>query len=221
MENGFDQSIQNLYCVGRNYRLHAEELGNAVPTEPMLFLKPSHAVIPADGRVIELPGDRGELHYEAEVVLRIGRRFERGMSVDELADGFALGIDFTLRDVQSTLKAKGQPWLPAKGFLRSAPIGVFRPFPGAEAAADIPFSLEKNGHIVQSGQIRDMIFSLQQIVDFTGERYGLGPGDLIFTGTPAGVGKADEGDRFELKWNGEIAGSFVVRLTHASEDSRA
>lgn len=221
MEKEFDRTIRNLYCVGRNYRLHAEELGNTVPTEPMLFLKPTHAAVPADGRVIELPGDRGELHYEAEVVLRIGRRYESGMSVDELADGLALGIDFTLRDAQSAIKAKGQPWLPAKGFLRSAPIGAFRSFPGAEAAADIPFALLINGLTVQEGRMREMIFPLQEIIRFTGEQYGLGPGDVLFTGTPEGVGKVNDGDRFELKWNGEDAGGITVRLISAGGDKRA
>lgn len=212
MDNG-QQTIRNVYCVGRNYRLHAEELGNAIPEEPMLFLKPTHAVLPADGRTIRLPGGRGELHYEAELVLRIGRVYEAGLSVDELADGFALGVDFTLRTVQDGLKAKGQPWLAAKGFLHSAPLGRFRAFPGEAAITDIPFSLRKNGSRVQEGRAAEMIFPLQRIVAFIGERYGLGPGDLIFTGTPAGVGAAADGDRFELHWNGEEAGSFSVQLT--------
>lgn len=204
--------IRNIYCVGRNYKQHAAELGNAVPTRPMLFMKPTHAVAAADGGTIALPGDRGQVHYEVELVIRVGRSYEPGMRVDELVDAFALGIDFTLRDVQEGLKQKGHPWLAAKGFLRSAPLGGFRPFPGAEALAEIPFSLRKNGEEVQRGRIAEMIFPLQTIVDDVAAQFGLGEGDIIFTGTPAGVGAAADGDRFEMLWNEEKAGSFTVKL---------
>ncbi|MCL6456750.1 MAG: fumarylacetoacetate hydrolase family protein [Gorillibacterium sp.] len=204
--------IKNVYCVGRNYRLHAEELGNAVPDHPMLFMKPSHAVVAAEGETITLPGTSGEVHYEVEVVLHIGRSYEPGISVNELVDSMALGIDLTLRSVQDGLKAKGHPWLAAKGFLNSAPIGEFRPFPGVEETAAVPFSLNINGSQVQQGRMVDMIFSPQTIVDFVAEHYGLGAGDLIFTGTPAGVGPVHDGDQFELFWGNETCGSLSVSL---------
>lgn len=109
-------NIRNVYCVGRNYKLHAEELGNAVPDEPMIFMKPSHAVVPLNGETLELPATKGEVHYEAELVVQIGRNFEPGMAVDALVDAYGFGIDFTLRDVQTVIKKKGHPWTAAKGF---------------------------------------------------------------------------------------------------------
>lgn len=209
-------SFRNIYCVGRNYGKHAAELGNAIPDQPMLFTKPTHAVVPADGGTVILPGNRGEVHYETELVLHIGRAYDPGISVDALVDRMALGIDFTLREVQETLKKKGYPWLPAKGFLQSAPVGPFRPFEGAEQTAQTDFALRINGKEVQRGNIREMIFDLQTIVDFVAANYGLGEGDLIFTGTPAGVGPVKEGDRMELFWGEEPSGQLTVKLDSGS-----
>lgn len=209
--SNFD-SIRNIYCVGRNYGLHAAELGNAVPEQPMLFSKPTHALVQLNGSEIDLPGGRGEVHYETELVIRIGRDYEPGIRVDDLADQVALGIDFTLRDVQSELKKKGYPWLAAKGFRSSAPVTAFRPFPGTEALAAADFGLLKNGVEVQRGNVKDMIFNLQTIVDFCAEHYGVGKGDLIFTGTPAGVGPVADGDRLQLIFGGETWGEGVIRL---------
>lgn len=205
-----NKMISNVYCVGRNYRLHAEELGNEVPGEPMIFLKPSHAVVPMNETEIALPTGRGEIHYEAELVLRIGRRYESGMTVDELVDVMAFGIDFTLRDVQTELKKKGHPWTAAKGFKNSAPVTPYIAFPGTAETAGEDFVLRKNGEIVQRGNIRNMIFSLQQIVDYIADRYGLDEGDLIFTGTPEGVGPVYEGDRLEIAYGSNVLGSCVI-----------
>lgn len=202
--------IANVYCVGRNYRAHAEELGNEVPTEPMIFLKPSHAVTTMDGRGLELPADRGSVHYEAELVLRIARDYKPGMTVDELVDVIAFGIDFTLRDVQNIVKDKGNPWTPAKGFLQSAPITPYIAFPGAAETANEDFVLRKNGEVVQRGNISRMIFPLQQIVEYIAEHYGLGEGDLIFTGTPEGVGPVVQGDKLELSYGSQMLGSCTV-----------
>ena len=112
-----NRTIANVYCVGRNYRLHAEELGNAVPKEPMIFMKPSHAIVPMTGAQLDLPTEQGEVHYEAELVLRIAREYKPGISVDELVDVMGFGIDFTLRDVQTELKAKGHPWTASYNFV--------------------------------------------------------------------------------------------------------
>ncbi|MBM7568406.1 fumarylacetoacetate hydrolase family protein [Paenibacillus sacheonensis] len=192
------EEIRNIYCVGRNYALHAKELGNDVPEEPMIFSKPTHALHPASGK-LALPGSIGEIHYELEIVARIGKTYKAGMTVDELVDGIALGIDLTARDVQSQLKEKRHPWLLAKGFVGSAVLGPFQPFGGEAAFGEIVFSLLKNDETVQSGSPRDMIFSLQQLIDFIGTRMGLGAGDIIYTGTPAGVGPLADGDALELK----------------------
>lgn len=206
------EQIRNIYCVGRNYKAHAAELGNAVPEQPMLFSKPTHALAALEGGDIVLPAGRGEIHFETEIVLKIGRSYEKGILVDELVDGVALGIDFTLRDVQSELKKKGHPWLAAKGFRNSAPLSAFRSFPGTEALASSDFTLVKNGQEVQRGNVNNMIFDLQTIVDFTAEHFGLGAGDLIYTGTPEGVGAVADGDRLELAWGGDTWGSCVIRL---------
>jgi 2-keto-4-pentenoate hydratase/2-oxohepta-3-ene-1,7-dioic acid hydratase in catechol pathway len=203
-------NIRNVYCVGRNYKLHAEELGNAVPDEPMIFMKPSHAVVALNSETLQLPATKGEVHYEAELVIQIGRDYEPGMAVDELVDAYAFGIDFTLRDVQTVIKKKGHPWTAAKGFKNSAPITAFQPFPGAQALLEKDFTLTKNGAEVQRGNIRNMIFSLQDIVDYVGHHYGLGSGDVIFTGTPEGVGPTAEGDVLELAWGGDSLGKCTV-----------
>jgi fumarylpyruvate hydrolase len=207
-----NSSIRNIYCVGRNYRLHAAELGNAVPDEPMLFTKPTHALAPMNGQELLLPAGQGEIHFEAELVVQAGRDYVQGMLVDELFDGLAFGIDFTLRDVQSELKKKGHPWLAAKGFLRSAPLGAMRSYPGTDELTKKEFTLRQNGVEVQRGHVKDMIFDLQTIADFVAARYGLGEGDIIYTGTPAGVGPVADGDVLELFWGDEPAGAIVVRL---------
>ncbi|USG63389.1 fumarylacetoacetate hydrolase family protein [Brevibacillus ruminantium] len=207
------EGIRNIYCVGRNYKLHAEELGNAVPTAPMLFGKPTHALAVADGREIVLPGDRGELHYETELVIHIARPYSPEASLEEMVDHIAVGIDFTLRDVQSELKKKGYPWLLAKGFPNSAVVTSFRPFPGLQACQETDFSLQKNGEQVQRGNIRDVIFDLMTIIRFTGEHFGLGQGDLIFTGTPDGVGATKNGDHFGLFFGKEKWGEFTAKLS--------
>jgi 2-keto-4-pentenoate hydratase/2-oxohepta-3-ene-1,7-dioic acid hydratase in catechol pathway len=204
--------IRNIYCVGRNYAQHAAELGNAMPEKPMIFLKPTHSLVNMKGQAVKLPSDSGEVHYEAELVLRIGQDYRPGIRVDELADAMALGIDFTLRDVQDEVKKKGLPWFPSKGFLNSAAITDLTPFPGFEAVQRMEFMLRKNGQEVQRGKAGDMIFNLQVIVDFIGTLYGLGQGDIIYTGTPAGVGPVKDGDRLELLWGGESAGEITVKM---------
>ncbi|CAG7625427.1 putative protein YcgM [Paenibacillus solanacearum] len=205
-------TIRNIYCVGRNYGLHAAELGNDVPEEPMIFTKPTHALAAIDGGEIALPDSRGEVHFEAELVLRIGRDYEPGLTVNELVDGMALGIDFTLRDVQSVLKKKGHPWLPAKGFRNSAALTPFHSFPGFEEVKQVEYTLVKNGMEVQRGNLNDMIFDFQTVIDYIARHYGLGAGDIIYTGTPAGVAAVKDGDRYILYWGTEAFGAFTARL---------
>ncbi|WP_199622221.1 fumarylacetoacetate hydrolase family protein [Paenibacillus alkalitolerans] len=205
------RQFHNVYCVGRNYAEHAKEMGNAVPESPLLFMKPSHAVVPMEGE-LALPGGAGDIHHEAELVLHVAKPYAPGARVEDLVDRIGLGLDLTLRDVQSELKKQGHPWLPAKGFRGSAPLTALFPFPGTERVTNTEFSLRKNGETVQRGFARDMIFPLQTLVDFIGSRFGLGAGDLIFTGTPSGVGKVSGGDRLELYWDGALLGALTVRL---------
>ncbi|WP_276356390.1 fumarylacetoacetate hydrolase family protein [Cohnella caldifontis] len=190
--------ILNVYCVGRNYRQHAAELGNDVPESPMLFLKPSHAAVQLKDGLLRLPGGQGEVHYETELVLRVGSPYREGIAPDELFSHVTVGLDLTLRTVQDGLKAKGLPWLPAKGFRNSAPLGEWLDYPGETALAELEFGLNLNGREVQLGNIRNMVFGLAKLVEFAGRAYGLGPGDLLFTGTPGGVGPLHDGD--ELAW---------------------
>jgi fumarylpyruvate hydrolase len=205
-------AIRNVYCVGRNYRAHAAELGNDVPEQPMIFIKPTHAITAMTGDVIQLPANQGSIHYEAELVIHIGKPYETGITVDELVDQFTIGLDLTLRDVQSEIKKKGQPWLPAKGFLGSAPLGDFRSFPGTAACQSQDFKLIKNGEAVQIGNVTNMIFDLQTIVDYIALHYGLGVGDVIYTGTPEGVGPLQDGDQLELVWGDQIVGACRIQI---------
>lgn len=206
-------SIRNIYCVGRNYVLHAKELKNEIPTSPMLFTKPTHALVKAGGQTIIIPGDRGTVHFETELVIRIGNSYEKGMKVDELVDGIAVGLDLTLRDVQDELKKKGYPWLLAKGFQNSAILSRFVDFPGIEECKKMDFALIKNGEQVQTGNIQNMIFDLQTIIDFTAHNLGLGKGDIIFTGTPQGVGPVSDGDQLSLVVDKQILGSCIIKLS--------
>lgn len=205
--------IKNIYCVGRNYVLHAKELKNQVPESPILFTKPTHALVKAKGQAIILPGDSGSVHYETELVIRIGSSYKKGKKADELIDGIAVGIDFTLRDVQNELKQKGYPWLSAKGFLNSAVLSRFVDFPGIEECKKISFALIKNGEQVQAGNIKDMIFDFQTIIDFTANRFGLGRNDIIYTGTPQGVGPISDGDNLSLVLGKEVIGGCKIKLS--------
>jgi len=204
--------IRNIYCVGRNYRLHAAELGNDVPASPMLFLKPSHAAETLQGGNLRLPSGQGAVHYETELVLRVGKAYYPGIVADELYAHVTVGLDLTLRSVQDTLKAKGLPWLAAKGFRHSAPLGRWKSFPGGDALAATDFGLHLNGREVQRGHIRDMVFSIQALTDYIGQAYGLEEGDILFTGTPAGVGQLADGDELAWRLGGEILGRATVAL---------
>jgi fumarylpyruvate hydrolase len=204
--------IRNVYCVGRNYRLHAAELGNAVPESPMIFMKPTHAAVPMDGGTIHLPASFGTVHYEVELVIRVGRAFEPGMKAEVLIDGFALGIDFKLRDLQDELKKKQHPWLKAKGFRASAPVTSFQEISGLHHLFEKEFSLKVNGQEKQRGHVSDMIFDFQTLVDAIGGHYGLGQGDVIFTGTPAGVGQIMDNDIIDVYWGESLLGSAKIEL---------
>ncbi|MCB8815164.1 fumarylacetoacetate hydrolase family protein [Desulfosporosinus shakirovi] len=207
------ESIKNIICVGRNYVQHAHELNNAVPQVPLLFTKPTHSLAEANGSEIIFPGDRGEIQYEAELVFHLNRRYEPGIKVDDLVDQMAIGIDFTLRDVQTELKGKGYPWVLAKGFMNSAVITSWKPFVGLKALTELDFSLEKNGQEVQRGNMKNVIFDLPTIIEYTARHLGLDRGDIIFTGTPAGVGPVLDGDRFVCKLADKELGNCIIKLS--------
>jgi fumarylpyruvate hydrolase len=208
------EEIKNIFCIGRNYANHALELGNAIPTSPILFSKPTHSLVKADGSSILFPSDRGEIHHELEIVIHIGKEFTGDFQVEDVVDQVALGIDFTLRDEQSKLKAKGHPWLKAKGFKNSAVITDAWKFPGIDACQAVDFSLLRNGNVVQLGNSKDMMFDFKQIIEQCNYYFGLNKGDVIYTGTPEGVGPIQHGDDFRLMWNDEEKGSFTVQMNN-------
>lgn len=187
-----------IFCVGRNYVDHAKELGNDVPEEPVLFMKPKTALLQSN-IPFYYPEFSNELHYEAELVLRISKngRYVPEMHASKYYDAITVGIDFTARDIQNELKKKGLPWEKAKSWDNSAVIGSWIPFRSDIVKHDICFSLQKNKEIVQSGNSCDMIFSFDQIVANISNYFSLNIGDLVYTGTPAGVGECVVGDVLE------------------------
>jgi 2-keto-4-pentenoate hydratase/2-oxohepta-3-ene-1,7-dioic acid hydratase in catechol pathway len=187
-----------IFCIGRNYADHAKELNNPIPTEPIIFMKPLTAMM-VGNKPLYFPDFTNDLHYEGEIVLRICKN---GRSVQpEFAhryyDSIAFGIDFTARDLQDKLKQKGQPWEIAKGFDRSAPISPWIPIEEIKDRNDIHFQLKKNGEVVQDGHTRDLIFNFDTLICHISRYFTVQKSDLIFTGTPAGVGPVQIGDVLE------------------------
>ena len=188
----------SIFCIGRNYVAHAQELGNEVPTSPVIFMKPSASLL-ADGKNFTIPSFTNDLHYEGELVLRVSKQGKNLKSVNVLnyCDAITVGIDFTARDLQAKLKEKGLPWEKAKAFDDAAIIGNWLPLTTQIIENPIHFSLHKNGAVVQDGDSSLMIFSLATILESITEYFTIYPGDLIYTGTPVGVGPTNKGDVFE------------------------
>lgn len=185
-----------IICIGRNYSEHAKELGNAVPDKPVIFMKPDTAVL--KGNDFYIPEFSNDVHYELEVVVKIskGGKYIQKETAHKHYEEIGLGIDFTARDLQSDLKSKGLPWELAKGFDGSAVVGNF--FKKEEYTLEnLQFSLLKNKEQVQLGNTKDMIFKIDDIIAFVSQYFTLRVGDLIFTGTPEGVGKVSENDVLE------------------------
>lgn len=198
-----------IICIGRNYADHAKELNNPLPSEPVYFLKPDTALLPA-GSDFYIPEFTQDLHYECEVVIKIkkvGKHIPEKFAGDYF-DELSLGIDFTARDIQEQCKAKGLPWEKAKGFDHSAPMGTHFVSKQSLNPDKLSFTLLKNGETVQTGHTEDLIFSFHQIIAYISQFITLKTGDLIFTGTPAGVGPVAIGDRLE----GFIEGEKILDL---------
>jgi acylpyruvate hydrolase len=194
-----------IICIGRNYVDHAKELNNPVPTEPVVFMKPPTALL-LDERPFYYPEFTSDLHYELELVLKIGKngRHIQPEFAESYIEEIGLGIDFTARDIQDRCKKNGHPWEIAKAFDHSAVIGGFISAAELDFNA-ISFELEKNKKIVQRGSSGDMIFSFAEIIVYVSKFFRLQMGDYIFTGTPAGVGSVQIGDCLEgfLQFKGE------------------
>ena len=190
-------------AIGRNYAAHAKELNNPLPSSPVIFLKPDTAIL-KDNNPFYIPEFSSDIHYELEVVLKIGKA---GKHIDEkfaasYFDEIGLGIDFTARDLQTTLKEKGLPWELAKAFDSSAAIGHFIPKTQIADLNDLQFELKINGETRQNGNTKNILFSFEKIIAFVSQYITLKKGDLIFTGTPEGVGRVNQGDKLEA-WIGK------------------
>jgi len=184
-------------CIGRNYSDHAKELNNPVPSKPMIFMKPPSALL-VNNKPFYYPEFTNDLHYELELVVKIcknGRHIQPSYA-HKYYEQVALGIDFTARDLQTECKQKGHPWEIAKGFDGSAPISDFISIDKVNRNT-IEFELHKNGTLVQKGNTKDMIFSIDQIIVYISKFFKLQMGDIIYTGTPAGVGPVVIGDKLE------------------------
>ena len=201
-----------IICIGRNYLAHVKELDNALPTEPMFFMKPETALLPA-GEPFPYPDFSHEIHYETELVLHIcktGKAIDE-RSASEYYDAITVGIDFTARDLQSRCKAKCHPWEIAKAFDYSAPIGEFKKISALKCTEDIAFGMKLNGEWVQQGHSRDMIFSFDRIISHVSRFVTLEDGDVVFTGTPQGVGEVHVGDVLELFLEDEPMFKFEIK----------
>jgi len=187
-----------IFCVGRNYIDHAKELGNDVPDEPVIFLKPKSALL-QNHTPFYYPEFSNELHYEAELVLRICKngKYIPERQASKFYNAITVGIDFTARDVQNELKKKGLPWEKAKAWDNSAVTGKWIDLNTDILRNPIHFSMTKNNEVVQTGVNKDMIFNFDQIVSHISNYFSLNIGDLVFTGTPAGVGECVVGDQLE------------------------
>lgn len=190
--------MPTIYCIGRNFKKHAEELGNAVPTEPMVFLSSPTALRNLqDG---ELAYSKETFHYEAELVLKINRNHKLGEPFqNDSISGIAFGLDITRRDEQTRLKDKGHPWTTSKSFLGSKPIGTFHSIEKFKDLKNIKYKFYLNSELRQFGDTQNMIFSIQELITAINSFSPLQAGDLIFTGTPEGVGQINIGDQFKFE----------------------
>ncbi len=187
-----------IICVGRNYAQHIEELNNEKPSEPVLFMKPDSAVLP-DKNPLYLPPIAKDFHYEVELVVKINKlgKFIQKEFAHKYYDEIGLGIDVTARDLQSELKAKGLPWEKAKAFHNSAVVSKeFIPKSEFNDLDNLNFSLKKNGELVQKGNTSHMLWKIDELIEYISRFFMLKKGDLIFTGTPAGVGPMSINDEF-------------------------
>lgn len=188
--------LGKVVCVGRNYAEHAKELNNPVPSSPILFIKPATAVVELE-LPLSIPQGRGECHHELELALLIGQELSRASVDQALAAvvGYGLGLDLTLRELQSELKAKGHPWERAKAFDGACPLSSFIPAEQIGDWRELSLRLERNHRVQQQGSCRDMLFPVEQLLAEISHSFTLLPGDVVLTGTPAGVGPIEPGDQ--------------------------
>jgi 2-keto-4-pentenoate hydratase/2-oxohepta-3-ene-1,7-dioic acid hydratase in catechol pathway len=198
--SGNEIAVGKILCVGQNYTKHIEEMKGSRPDKPVLFFKPSTALVSPE-EPIRLPDFSSEIHHEVELVVAIGKAMRRVSKQDSLAhvSGYAVGIDLTARDWQKEAKKRGGPWAVAKGFDGSAPLSEIAPAEEVGDPGDLAIELSMNGEVRQSARTSEMLFSLPELLAFASSIFTLEPGDLLFTGTPSGVGPIHAGDRIEVE----------------------
>lgn len=203
--------VNSIYCVGRNYLEHAQEMQSKLPDAPIIFLKPNSAIVTSETSLV-FPKEKGQVHHEVELVVRVsknGRRIDK-RDAWSYVDAYCVGIDFTLRDLQSDLKSKSLPWLLSKGFDQSAAITEFQPIESPETFESLEFYLEKNGKIKQHGRADEMVFDVPTLLAFLSRTITLREGDLIYTGTPSGVGPVRSGDQVTIGIKGQETATFTI-----------
>jgi len=204
-------NVGKILCLGKNYAEHAKEMMSDVPTVPIVFMKPSTAIIGGSDKII-IPKISKEVHHEVELVVVVGQDAKNILAKDayNYIAGYAVGLDMTLRDVQSDAKKKGNPWTVAKGFDTSAPISEVIPKAQIKNPHDLTITCRVNGALRQKSSTGKMIFSIDKIIEYISSIFTLEEGDLIFTGTPEGVGQVIAGDIIEAELEGYIKISHQV-----------
>lgn len=204
MVDGRQFPVRRLFCIGRNYADHAKEMGVEVDREaPFYFTKWAETVMPS-GATIAYPPQTANYHFEAELVIAIGKP-GRNIAVNDAIDhvlGFATGLDMTRRDLQLEARAKGRPWDAGKNFEQSSPLGLVHPIAETGPMATGSIRLTVNGEVKQNGDLADLIHSVPEIIAYVSKGYRLEPGDLLYTGTPAGVGAVKPGDVLAVSIDG-------------------
>jgi len=206
-----DLPAGKVVCVGRNYAEHAKELNNPIPSEPILFIKPSTSLLDMT-QPFSLPVGHGFIHFETELALLIGKPLTRAdeQAATEAIAGVGLALDMTLRDLQSKLKEKGQPWEKAKAFDGSCPVSAFVQPEKVGPLTDLPLRLTVNGEVRQDGSSAQMLNPIVQLISYISQWFTLQPGDIVLTGTPAGVGEAKAGDELLVELPGHLAVSTRI-----------
>ncbi len=207
----FDLYSSKVVCVGRNYVAHAKELNNPIPKTPIIFIKSSNALVNFE-KELTIPTGLGECQHELEIALLVKSRLSQASREQCVAaiGGVGIGLDLTLRELQSELKSKGQPWEKAKSFDGACPISGFVDLP-ANTLKDIEFSLKKNGQVAQLGRCSDMIFDCASLLESISKSFTLFPGDIVLTGTPEGVAKLSSGDYLEVLLNNQKIASARIK----------
>ena len=203
--------IQNIFCIGRNYAQHIAELNNATPTEPLVFLKPTSALA-IEGDAITLPPFSNAIHYEVELVIYI-KEDAKNLSEESalsVIGAYGIGLDLTARDLQDKIKERGEPWTKCKGFPGAAIVSTFISAEKIKDPTDITFSFEQNGELKQNGNSKMMLYPIAEIIAYLSTVYGLSKGDIIYTGTPEGVGKLAPGDKLTLTLEDKITANFEI-----------